>query len=65
MLDDGRKVTLGLFRDLAADEINKLRAEYGSRWRRQFEDAAQLFDLLISSDEFIDFLTLPGNEYLD
>lgn len=65
VLDDGRKVTLGLFRDLAADEINKLRAEYGSRWRRQFEDAAQLFDLLISSDEFIDFLTLPGNEYLD
>ena len=45
--------------------MNKLRAEYGSRWRRQFEDAAQLFDLLISSDEFIDFLTLPGNEYLD
>lgn len=64
-LDDGRKVSINLFRDLAADEINKLRAEYGSRWRRQFEDAAQLFDLLITNDEFIDFLTLPASEYLD
>jgi malate synthase len=64
-LDDGRKVSLGLLRDLAADEINRLHAEYGSRWSRHFDDAALLFDLLVSSEDFIPYLTVPGDEYLD
>jgi len=64
-LDDGRKISLALVRSLAADEINRLHAEYGSRWSRHFDDAALLFDLLVSSEEFIDFFTLPGAEYLD
>ena len=65
VLDDGRKISPALLRDLATDEINRLQAEYGSRWSRHFEDAAQLFDLLITSEEFIEFFTLPGYEYLD
>lgn len=63
-LDDGRKVTVNLFRDLAAEEINKLRAEYGSRWLRHYDEACQLFDLLISNDDFVEFFPLAADEYL-
>ena len=65
ILEDGRKITLNLFRDLAADEINRLQADYGSRWRRQYNVATQLFDLLIAQDEFTEFFTLSAQQYLD
>ncbi len=65
VLEDGRKVTVELFRSLAADEVAKLKQEAGSRWTRQYEDAATMFDLLTTSDDFVEFLTLPGYEYLD
>jgi D-serine deaminase-like pyridoxal phosphate-dependent protein len=32
---------------------------------RRFADAAGLFDRLIAEDRFVEFLTLPGYEYLD
>lgn len=64
VLDDGRKVTVELFRALQAEEVAKLRQEYGARWTRQYEDAAQMFDMLTTSDDFVEFLTLPGYEYL-
>ncbi|WP_420888633.1 hypothetical protein [Chromobacterium amazonense] len=64
MLDDGRKVTVELFRELQAREVAKLQAEYGARWTRQYEDAARMFDLLTTSDDFVEFLTLPGYEYI-
>ncbi|AUH50229.1 malate synthase A [Chromobacterium sp. ATCC 53434] len=65
VLDDGRKVTEALFRELQAAEMAKLKNEYGARWTRQYEDAARMFDLLTTSDDFVEFLTLPGYEYLD
>ncbi|GGY21513.1 malate synthase A [Paludibacterium paludis] len=65
VLEDGRKVTVELFRQLAADEVETLKREAGSRWTRQYEDAANMFDLLTTSDDFVEFLTLPGYEYLD
>ncbi|MEN6080692.1 malate synthase A [Chromobacterium piscinae] len=64
VLDDGRKVTVELFRELQAREVAKLQAEYGARWARQYEDAAKMFDLLTTSDDFVEFLTLPGYEYI-
>jgi malate synthase len=64
VLDDGRKVTVELFRQLQAEEIATLKAEYGVRWTQQYEDAAAMFDLLTTSDNFVEFLTLPGYEYL-
>jgi malate synthase len=64
VLDDGRKVTVELFRTLQAEEVAKLRQEFGSHWTRQYEDAAQMFDMLTTSDNFVEFLTLPGYEYL-
>lgn len=65
VLDDGRKVTVELFRALLADEVAQLKAEFGSRWTRQYEDATRMFDMLTTSDDFVEFLTLPGYEYLD
>ena len=64
VLDDGRKVTKELFRELLADEVTKLKAEYGSRWTKQYEDASRMFDELTTSDDFVEFLTLPGYDYL-
>ena len=64
VLDDGRKVTKELFRELLADEVTKLKAEYGSRWSKQYEDASRMFDELTTSDDFVEFLTLPGYDYL-
>lgn len=65
VLEDGRKVTTELFRELQADEVAKLKAEYGNKWTHQYEDAARMFDLLTTSDDFVEFLTLPGYEYID
>ncbi|MDN0081499.1 malate synthase A [Crenobacter sp. SG2305] len=64
VLNDGRKVTHELFAELAADEVAKLRDEYGSKWTKQYEDAAEMFKMLTTSDDFVEFLTLPGYEYL-
>jgi malate synthase len=57
-------VTKELFRELLADEVTKLKAEYGSRWTKQYEDASRMFDELTTSDDFVEFLTLPGYDYL-
>ncbi len=64
VLDDGRKVTKELFRELLADEVTKLKTEYGERWTKQYEDASRMFDELTTSDDFVEFLTLPGYDYL-
>jgi malate synthase len=65
VLDDGRKVTVELFRTLQADEVAKLKAEYGAAWTKQYEDASSMFDVLTTSDDFVEFLTLTGYDYLD
>jgi malate synthase len=60
-LDDGRKVTLELFRELLAEELRKVEGRPGASSFR-YEEAAWLLDRLVSSDEFIDFLTEPAYE---
>jgi malate synthase len=65
VLDNGRKVTVELYRQLQAQEVSTLKAEYGQRWTRQYDDAVKMFDQLTTSDEFVEFLTLPGYAYLD
>jgi malate synthase len=66
ILDDGRKVTLDLYRQIDREELAKLRAQLGDEQynARAFDRAATIFDQLISSDQFIDFLTLPAYEQL-
>jgi malate synthase len=66
-LNDGRKVTKKLFREVLNDEVTKIKQEIGSdRFaKRKFEIARDLFDKMTTDDEFAEFLTLPGYEKLD
>jgi malate synthase len=67
VLDDGRKVELPLVRQVIAEEAEKIRAAVGEeRYAAgQYGRAIELFDQLVASETFIEFLTLPGYEYLD
>jgi malate synthase len=66
VLEDGRKVTQDLFRRLLPEELAKVRALLGeSAWKSgQYAEAARLFDEITTSDEYVEFLTLPGYERL-
>jgi malate synthase len=66
VLDDGRKVTEDLVRGLLPDELARVRTLLGEEgWAAgRYEEAARLFEELVFSDEFVEFLTLPGYERL-
>jgi malate synthase len=66
VLDDGRKVTKELFRSLLAEELRTARNLLGPVvWNAgRYEDAAHMFDQITASDEYVEFLTLPGYEWL-
>src|SRR5712691_9282201 len=66
ILDDGRKVTIDLFRALLQDEMAKLRSSIGDAQfeKRPFKTAAEILDSIITSDQFVEFLTLPAYQYL-
>ena len=65
-LDDGRKVTVELFRQLAGEELVKVRGIVGeAAWKTgTYEKAAKLFDE-ITTGEYVDFLTLPAYKLID
>jgi malate synthase len=67
VLDDGRKVTIELFRKLVPEELAGIRAALGEKQYAlgKYELAAQVFAELTTSDSFAEFLTLPGYAYLD
>jgi malate synthase len=67
VLSDGRKVTIELMRQLMGEELEKIRAYYGADQynARHFKQAAELFDKITTDDQFVEFLTLPGYNYLD
>jgi malate synthase len=61
VLDDGRKVTVELFRQLLPEELQKVRQILGRVYDHgRYEEAAELFDEITTSDEFVEFLTLPA-----
>ena len=60
-LDDGRKVTNELFREILKEELSKIERPPHDR----FDQARELFDRIITNDEFAEFLTLPAYEELD
>jgi len=66
VLTDGRKVTVELFRALVPSELQKIREELGEAQfaAAEFEVAATMFDQLTTSEDFVEFLTLPGYEYI-
>jgi malate synthase len=64
-LDDGRKVTVEMFRSMLPEELHKVREILGPAYEDgRYEEAAELFDRITTDDEFVEFLTLPGYEYL-
>ncbi|MEW6583937.1 MAG: malate synthase A, partial [Actinomycetota bacterium] len=64
VLDDGRKVDPALFRELLGEELAKVK-EWTGDPNGKYTQAAQMFDELSTSDELVDFLTLPAYEKID
>ncbi|HYC34944.1 MAG TPA: malate synthase A [Usitatibacter sp.] len=58
-LEDGRKLTLEMFRGMLAEELHKVSGAPAASERR-YDEAAWLLDRLVSQDEFVDFLTEPA-----
>jgi malate synthase len=61
VLEDGRKVTIELFRKLLREELARVSGMAGAS-DSKYDEAAWLLDRLVSSDEFADFLTEPAYE---
>lgn len=65
-LSDGRKVSQNLYRQFLAEEIEKIETLYGSQYAKsKMNEAIELFDALVTSKEFAEFLTLSAYEKLD
>ena len=65
-LDDGRPITAELYDGLLADELRKMREEYGAERydSGHFKDATDLFMRMSKSKQFDEFLSLPAYELL-
>lgn len=66
VLQDGRKVTVDLFRTILGEEISKIRRTQGKEKSpaSKFALASRLFDEITTSEKFPEFLTLKAYEYL-
>ncbi|MDA0225194.1 MAG: malate synthase A [Proteobacteria bacterium] len=66
-LDDGRKVTRELFRELLAEELHKVKTYLGDEAYAagRYEAGAKLFDRITTDDHYVEFLTLPAYELID
>ena len=67
VLEDGRKVTLELFRQVMAEEMDKIKQAVGQDQyvAGKYALAAQLFDEIIAGDTLEEFLTLGAYNHLD
>ena len=65
-LEDGRKVTKPMVRQLLSEELPRIRKILGpAAWDAgKYEDAAQLFEEITTCDEYTEFLTLPAYEFI-
>src|SRR5882724_4241832 len=66
VLDDGRKVTAELFKELLAEELPKVRAYLGEAayGAGRYAEGAKLFEK-ITLGEYVEFLTLPAYALID
>jgi malate synthase len=62
VLDDGRKVTVDLFKSLLKEELEKVKASFSGG---KYDEAAKLFDKLTVDDRYEEFLTLPAYQLID
>jgi malate synthase len=66
VLEDGRKITVGMFRSMLPEELIKVQQILGAGYASgKYEEAADLFDQITTSDDFVEFLTLPGYALID
>jgi len=68
ILEDGTEVTEDLFNSTLEEELEKIKNDIvgPERWETdEFGNAAELFARISTDDNFVEFLTLPGYEYLD
>tara|TARA_R110000868_G_scaffold410193_2_gene697568 strand:- start:8609 stop:10207 length:1599 start_codon:yes stop_codon:yes gene_type:complete len=65
-LDDGRKFNIELYMELFDDEVEKIITEIGEEniKKSKFKLAIELFDKLVISEKFEEFLTLPAYQYI-
>lgn len=65
-LDDGRRFSKELYADLFDNEVEKIISEYGedNLKNTKFKLAFELFNKLVLSEEFVEFLTLPAYQYI-
>ena len=66
-LADGRKISEDLYRQFLTEEIETIKTTYGPQAyaESQMESAMELFDTLVTSKDFVEFLTLPTYEKLE
>jgi len=66
ILEDGRKFNMELYIEIFEDEIEKIITEYGESNIKdtKFELAFKLFDTLVISERFEEFLTLPAYKHI-
>ena len=62
VLDDGRKVTKALFHEVLVDELAKTPSIVGAPdyAALRYADGAKLFEEITTSDDYVEFLTLPA-----
>jgi malate synthase len=68
VLEDGTEVTVELFRKTLQEELERIKNDIvgPERYEKdEFGKAAELFDRISTQDEFVEFLTLPGYDYLE
>ncbi|UQD56924.1 malate synthase A [Flavobacterium sp. K5-23] len=65
-LEDGRKFNTELYKKLLEDEVAKIATEIGEENipKSKIKLAVSLFDELVVSEEFEEFLTLPAYKYI-
>ncbi len=67
VLDDGRKVTRELFHEILTDELRKTPSFVGADAYAagRYADGAKMFEDITTSDDYVEFLTLPAYQAID
>jgi malate synthase len=66
VLDNGRKLDLAYYHELALDEFRKIKEELGeeNHEKQQFPLAEKVLERLVVNPDFVDFLTITCYKYL-
>jgi len=61
-LEDGRKVSVELFKQLLNEELAKVKA---AQSEGKYDEGAKLFERITTDDKYVEFLTLPAYQQID